>query len=179
LYILEIYVSGKSIHKINLNKNYIQEEKNIDPFAPKRESSNTHYDSSIASSNSNIVKMEMVNGVYEVPVVINGVLKIGFIFDSGASDVSISSDIALTLIKTGTLKQTDFIGTQKYQFADGSIATSKTFIIREFTIGNKTLKNINASISNSIASPMLLGQSVLRKFGKFTVDNINHTLIIE
>ena len=37
-------------------------------------------------------------GVYEVPVLVNGVLKINFIIDSGASDVAISPDVALTLV---------------------------------------------------------------------------------
>lgn len=118
-------------------------------------------------------------GIYEIPVTLNGVLQISFIFDSGASDVSIAPDVALTLMRTGTIKESDFIGDQEYQFADGSTAISKVFILHEIKIGNKILKNINASISNSIEAPMLLGQSVLQKFAKFTVDNTNHTLNIE
>lgn len=136
--------------------------------------------SKVIISHSNIVHMVKSNsGIYEIPVEINGVLKIDFIFDSGASDVSISSDIVSTLIKTNTLSNSDFIGTQKYVFADGSTAISKVFNIRELKIGNKVVKNIRASISDSIDAPMLLGQSVLQKFGKFTIDNTNHTILIE
>ncbi len=119
------------------------------------------------------------NGLYEIPVTINGVLKIDFILDSGASDVSISSDVALTLIKTGTVKESDFIGSEIYTFADGSKATSRVFIIRKLTIGNHVIYNVRASITESIDAPMLLGQSVLSRFGKMVVDNDSHTLKFE
>jgi aspartyl protease family protein len=46
-------------------------------------------------------------------------------------------------------------------------------------IGNKVIRNVNCSISNSINSPMLLGQSVLSRFGKYTFDNKNQRLIID
>ena len=57
-------------------------------------------------------------GVYEIPVIINGSLKLNFIFDAGASDVSISPDVALTLVRTGTVTDADFLGTETYKFAD-------------------------------------------------------------
>lgn len=131
------------------------------------------------TKNSNSVKLIRVNaGVYEIPVELNGVLKINFIFDSGASDVSISPDVAITLIRTGTIKDEDFIGTQTYYFADGSSATSSVFVLKQIKIGNTYYKNIRASISNSINAPMLLGQSVLQRIGKFTIDNNSNMLLI-
>lgn len=119
------------------------------------------------------------SGTYDIPVELNGVLKISFIFDSGASDVTISPDIALTLIKTGTITDNDFIGKQQYRFANGATATSEVFILHEIKIGDYKIKNVRASISNSINAPMLLGQSMLQRIGKFTIDNTNHTLTIE
>ena len=38
-------------------------------------------------------------GVYELPVRINGVLTLNFVLDSGASDVSIPSEVVLTLVR--------------------------------------------------------------------------------
>lgn len=127
----------------------------------------------------NSVPMTKTGGVYEIPVVINGVLKLNFIFDAGASDVSISSDVALTLIRTGTVSEKDFIGTETYKFADGSTAKSKVFLIKEIQIGNKTVKNIRASISKSLNAPLLLGQSFLNKFGKVSIDYIKNVIVFE
>ncbi|MEO8859893.1 MAG: hypothetical protein ABI358_00595 [Ginsengibacter sp.] len=76
------------------------------------------------------IPMTKVNGVYEIPIILNDVLKINFKFDAGASDVSISPDVALTLIRTRTVT--------------GSIAKSIVFIIKEIQIADKKVKNVKA-----------------------------------
>jgi hypothetical protein len=103
------------IHLINLtssdsNYNTIEFVDN-DPFA-KPIIKNTVNQNSINITNSNSIPMTKIGGVYEVPVLLNGVLKLNFIFDAGASDVSISPDVALTLIRTGTVTDKDFLGTE-------------------------------------------------------------------
>ncbi|MCW5914916.1 MAG: retroviral-like aspartic protease family protein [Chitinophagaceae bacterium] len=125
------------------------------------------------------VKLKKSGGVYEVPVELNGVLKIDFIFDSGASDVSISPDVALTLIKTGTIKESDWLPGAYYKFADGTTAKSMRFKLKSVKIGDKVVYDVTCSISNSLDAPMLLGQSVLSKFGSYTFDYKNGKLIIE
>jgi len=65
------------------------------------------------------------------------------------------------------------------KFADGSTAKSKRFKLKSLKIGDKIISNISCGISNSIDAPMLLGQSVLSKFAKFTFDNKKQLLIFE
>jgi aspartyl protease family protein len=130
-------------------------------------------------NNDNSISMVKKNGVYEIPITINGSLKINFIFDAGASDVSISPDVALTLIRTGTVSDKDFIGTETYKFADGSTAKSKIFILKELQIGSRKVTNVRTSISNSLDAPLLLGQSALNKFGKITIDYKNGIIRFE
>ena len=149
-----------------------------DPFANTIKK-DTVSSAPITTINSNSIPMTKVGGVYEIPVIINGALKLNFIFDAGASDVSISPDVALTLIRTGTLTDKDFLGTETYKFADGSTAKSKVFIIKEIQLGNKKITNVRASISNSVNAPLLLGQSVLNKFGKVTIDYKNSQIIFQ
>ncbi len=127
----------------------------------------------------NIVNLKMSGGVFSVPVELNGVLKIDFIFDSGASEVSISPDVAMTLVRTGTIKSQDWLPGKYYQFADGSIAKSARFKLKSIKIGNTIVNNVECSISNSIEAPMLLGQSVLGRFGKYTFDNQKKILILD
>lgn len=182
---------GQSIYKamahllllLENDTKYMNHSNDNDPFASKSGDANnstTEDAPSVVSASKNIVSMMKTDGgIYEVPAFINGVLKISFVFDSGASDISISPDVASTLIRTGTISKSDYIGIQKYRFADGSTATSKVFNIHQLKIGDKILRNVRASISESIDAPMLLGQSVLQRFGKFTIDNNSHTLTIE
>lgn len=37
--------------------------------------------------------------------------------DSGAADVSIPADVVMTLMRTGTLRPGDFLGTQTYRLS--------------------------------------------------------------
>jgi hypothetical protein len=115
------------------------------------------------------VKMIADGGVYHVPVLINDALKLDFIVDNGASDVSIPPDVVLTLIRTGTIEESDFVGTEKYRLADGSTASSRTFMIRSLKVGNRTVTNVLASITD-VSGPLLLGQSFLSKFKSWSQD---------
>lgn len=122
--------------------------------------------------------MEKKGGVYYVPCKVNG-LALKFIFDTGASDVSISLSEALFMLKNGYMEQTDLRGTEYYRIANGEIAEGTKLLIRKIEIGNKTLTNIEASIVHSLDAPLLLGQSVMERFGKFTVDYANNTISID
>ena len=133
---------------------------------------------SLRVENGNRVKMVESGGIYQVPVLINDTLKLDFIVDSGASDVSIPSDVVLTLIRTGTIKKSDFIGTQTYYLADGSPVESKTFIVRSLKVGDRTVTDVRASIAD-VNGPLLLGQSFLSKFKSWSQDNVSHELVLQ
>ncbi len=66
------------------------------------------------------VKLVKQNGVLLVPVLINNKIPLDFVLDSGAADVSIPADVVSTLIRTGTLTESDFTGRTTYILADGS-----------------------------------------------------------
>jgi clan AA aspartic protease (TIGR02281 family) len=131
-----------------------------------------------ASVNAHRVQMIKEGGTYIVPVLINEVLTLHFVVDSGAADVTIPADVALTLIRTGTIKEGDFIGSQKYQLADGSLIDSAQFTIRSLKVGDQIVENVRASISGAKGS-LLLGQSFLEKFKSWSMDNTSHELVLE
>lgn len=140
---------------------------------------NTSRQNTSYSSSSAEIKLKKSGGVYEIPVELNGVLKISFIFDSGASDVSISPDVALTLMRTGTIDDDDWMEGEYYRFADGTYAKSMRFKLKSVNVGGIIIKDVTCSISNNLEAPMLLGQSVLSRFGKYTFDYSSKKLIIE
>jgi hypothetical protein len=121
--------------------------------------------------------MERNGGVYVVPVRFNDIITLDAVVDSGASDVSIPADIVLTLMRTKTVTEEDFLGKQTYVLADGSKVPSQQFRIRSLRVGNKTVRNVVASIA-SVNATILLGQSFLSKFKSWSVDNERHVLIL-
>ena len=117
------------------------------------------------------------NGTFAVPVSINGQITLNFVVDSGASDVSVPADVVMTLIRTGTITDSDFIGSQTYVLADGSKVPSERFVIRSLKVGGASLENVTASVA-SVAGSLLLGQSFLSRFNSWSIDNARHALIL-
>src|SRR5215475_4640676 len=64
-------------------------------------------------------------GVYEIPVEINGVITLHFVLDTGAAEVNIPADVALTLYRAGTIWDTDFLPGRTYTLADGSMLNTQ------------------------------------------------------
>lgn len=131
-------------------------------------------------SGSSVMSVPMLieGGVYKVPVLINGTIRLDFVVDSGASDVSIPADVVMTLMRTGTLKNSDFLGEKTYILADGSEAPSQTFRIRSLKVGNKVLENVIGSVAPE-KGLILLGQSFLGRFKSWSIDNNKHALVLE
>jgi clan AA aspartic protease (TIGR02281 family) len=131
---------------------------------------------SIGSSQTSI-KMIKQNGVYYLPCKVNG-LKLNFILDTGASNISISLSEALFMLKNGYLDEDDIRGSSYAQLANGELVKNTEIRIRKLLIGNLELSNIKAGIINNVDAPLLLGQSLLSRLGKVTIDYDNNLLII-
>lgn len=138
-----------------------------------------HRSSNKVSKNEGVIEAESIGGVFRTEVSLNGVVNIDMIIDSGASEVSISPDVASTIIRSGTVEEDDWLDSKTYVFADGSRAKSKRFNLDTIKIGNHTIRNVAVSISNDIESPLLLGQNVLSRLGEVTFDYENSRIIIE
>jgi uncharacterized protein/predicted aspartyl protease len=130
------------------------------------------------SNGSTAVPMRMEGGTYVVPVLINDAITLEFVVDSGAADVSIPADVVMTLMRTGTLRESDFLGEKTYVLADGSKVPSQTFRIRSLKVGGKVLEDVNGSVA-SVNGSLLLGQSFLGRFKTWSVDNMKHALVFE
>lgn len=117
-------------------------------------------------------------GTFNVDCTVNG-LPLSMIFDTGASDVTISKVEADFMLKNNYLSKDDIKGKKYYQVADGGISEGTVITLKEVRIGDAVLHNVDASVVKSQNAPLLLGESVLQKFGTFTVDNINSKLIIK
>ena len=82
-----------------------------------------------------------------------------------------------TLMRMGTIRDTDFIGEKTYTLADGSKVKSKTFRIRSLKVGDRVLENVTGSVADKKGS-LLLGQSFLGRFKSWSIDNSRHALLL-
>ena len=123
------------------------------------------------------IPFEKENGVCKVKCKING-LPLHFVFDTGASDVTLSMVEATFMMKNGYLTGKDVVGSQRYMDANGDVSVGTIINIRDVDFGGHSLKNVRASVVRNQKAPLLLGQSVLGRLGKIEIDNSRKVLKI-
>ena len=117
------------------------------------------------------------NGILVAPVIINNSMKLDFFVDSGATDVSIPADLFASLRRAGAILDGDLTGSRKFVNADGEATKSMTFILRSLKIGAVEVSHVEASVAPQRA-PLLLGQSFLKRFKSWSIDNASQELIL-
>ncbi len=128
-------------------------------------------------SSQTVIQMARSGGVSLIPCTVNG-LSLNFIYDTGASDVSLSLTEAGFMLKNGYLADSDFIGVQNYSDANGNIEEGVTINLKSIVIGGLVINNVKATIVRNTKAPLLLGQSALSRLGVVQQDFANNTLTI-
>lgn len=116
------------------------------------------------------ITMQKEGGVYTTPCTVNG-LRLRFIFDTGASNVSLSLSEAIFMIKNGYLDKDDLHGSSYSQIANGDIVENTTINLKELEIGGIKIYNVEATIIHELSAPLLLGQSAIQKLGKIQIED--------
>lgn len=98
-------------------------------------------------------------------------LPMKFVFDTGASDVSLSMVEATFMMKNGYLSDRDVIGSARFSDAVGNVNEGTVINLRKVEFGGVTLDNVKASVVRNQVAPLLLGQTVLSRIGKIEIDN--------
>lgn len=121
----------------------------------------------------NVPFKESNGNIIMLPVKING-MGLDMIFDTGASSTCITLAEAQYLYEKGNFTEDDIIDVQQFQTADGSITEGLKIILRNVSIGDQiNLYNIEAIVVRNQQAPLLLGQSVMKKFKEISVDRTN------
>jgi predicted aspartyl protease len=128
------------------------------------------------------IPLRLSGNSYEVPVLINGRIWLNFIVDTGADEVAVPADVAMTLFRAGTITKEDIGREQSVGLANGETVKSKQLRIHSLQVGvgdNAVIvQNVAGSMGGSQGS-LLLGQSFLRRFRSTTIDHVNSVLIID
>jgi clan AA aspartic protease (TIGR02281 family) len=136
----------------------------------------SEHNNKVTKNESVKIIMKRENGIFLIPCKVNG-LPLEFIFDTGASNVSISQTEVIFMLKNNYLKIEDLGETTYAQIADGSIIEGQKILLKEIDISGIKLKNIEASYSKTQIAPLLLGQSAIKKLGPIQIDD-NELIIL-
>jgi len=131
----------------------------------------------LAADRAQVVSLEPHDGAFVIPVVLNDIMTVKFIVDSGSADVSIPEDVASSLMKSGTMTGADLIGSKTYMLADGSLVPSKIYRLASLRIGEMVMPNVTVRVA-AARSSLLLGQSFLSRLKSWSMDNSRQVMII-
>ena len=78
----------------------------------------------------------------------------------------------------GYLSESDYLGSSQSQIADGSIVENMVFNIKSIVIADKIeCSNVEVVVSANANAPLLLGNEILDRMPKYTVDNEHQEIV--
>lgn len=114
-----------------------------------------------------------------IPVTINGI-ELNMIFDTGCSDISLSSAVYQMMVSNGSITEADGLGTTSSLIADGSRQKQSVFNLRTVQLGGANgivFHNVECSVDDNPKAPLLLGRAVTEAFSKVEVDNQKQVIV--
>ncbi len=119
-----------------------------------------------------VIPMQQKGGVYWVSCKVNGA-KMKMIFDTGASAVSFSLNMAQYLYDNEYISDLDILEQGKSQTGDGRIVDHLKINIKDLEIGGLHIENVAAIVMSNQSAPLLLGQSAIQKLGRIQIEGSN------
>ncbi len=116
------------------------------------------------------------NGIYMVPITLNGTVNVAGILDTGASEMFLPFNVIATLIQSGSINSKDILKSGTYTLADGTVKTRERVNIEKIKIGNNTYNNVTAIVGPN-NSNILIGQNLLKNIN-YSINNTKKIMII-
>jgi clan AA aspartic protease (TIGR02281 family) len=133
--------------------------------------------SAVTSNGQTIVKGEPMAGTLVIQASIDGSSPMSFEVDSGASLVSMPTEQAQPLFDRGLIRPQDFQGLAPFQLANGTMVTARLYRLRSIQVGDRQIEDVLAAIYPG-QGPRLLGQSFLKRFKSWSIDNSKDALVL-
>lgn len=144
---------------------------NSDPFSDDKffEKMETY------SAKSSTIALKNNNNMFSLTADILGVGSYDFLYDTGASTVTINEEIEKKLWATKIINKESYVSSALYKIADGSIVEARRLKIPKLTIGTLALKDVIVAVTNG---DLLFSNSAFKGFSKFLLDKEKKTLNI-
>jgi clan AA aspartic protease (TIGR02281 family) len=140
-------------------------------------STNTYIAKDITGSAalSKVALVDYMGKGYKVKIVIDGVIRY-YLFDTGASDLIIDTDIERELLLNRSLSKEDYLEKQEYTMANNEVVQAQMVRLHNVQIGDFTANNVIAAVLDK--GSLLCGKGFLDKFKKWELDKDKKLLIL-
>lgn len=124
---------------------------------------------------SQVTLLNFASVGHKVKLSICGVDKY-FLFDTGASDMLISQELADELQRQGCIGADNYLGETRYVTADGKTVNAVNLVLNNVKIGDYTVDNVIVGVIDG--GSLLCGLGLLQKFQKWEVTNGGQMLLL-
>ncbi len=144
------------------------------------------------TAGANVVKIKMVDNPNENSIPITLLDKEGFegevflndfadvfTYDKANPGISITPEKAFQLLESRFISKTDFQGDPTKVLLQGTVADKAKINVRVIRIGENNVVNVEVVVSKDQKTPIRLGDALLQKIGKFTIDKDKKKLIFQ
>jgi len=125
---------------------------------------------------SDTVRILTIEGMTFIKARMGSLEKV-WLFDTGASDLLINSDIEASLKKENIITTASYRGTGKYEMANGMVDTCRKYLINGLKIGRYTLNNLMVAVTDK-GKKIIVGKGLLNKFSSWAMNNKENILVL-
>lgn len=122
------------------------------------------------------VQVATLNGMSYVKMKTGSLVQV-WLFDTGASDLLINTEMEAALKKEALLTDANYLGTGEYEMANGTVDTCRRYRINNVQIGRFSVDNVVVSVSEK-AKRILVGKALLNKFSNWGLNNQENKLVL-
>lgn len=122
------------------------------------------------------VNLLTINGMTYVKVKLGSLVKV-WLFDTGAADLLINTEMETQLKKENILTEAGYLGTGDYEMANGTVESCRRYRVNGVRIGAYTADNVLLAVSEK-GKRIIVGKSLLNKFRTWTVNNQENKLLL-
>ncbi len=116
--------------------------------------------------------------VMMIPASVDG-FNLEFMYDPKSSTPLISMDLALELLKNGRISKDDFQGDPDELLSEGNIKKGAVITLPSVKIGKKVIYDIDVTVEPKAEERLILNNTVLSRFGAFTINEETKEMIFE
>jgi clan AA aspartic protease (TIGR02281 family) len=127
-----------------------------------------------AAAGQTLVKGKPDHGTLAVPVSIDGAETRFFTVDSGASMLVMPEADTEPFMKSGP---SGYQGMRQIELANGTMVMARVYTLRSVKVGGREVKDVVAAVYPG-QGPRLLGQSFLKRFKSWSIDNDRRVLVL-
>jgi gag-polyprotein putative aspartyl protease len=117
-----------------------------------------------------------LNGMTYVRIKIGSTIQF-WLYDTGATDLLINTEMESILKKEGILTETNYKGIKEYEMANGAVDSCKQYMVNNVIIGKFSINNVSIAVSDK-GKKVIVGKSLLNKFSFCLLDNKKDILIL-